>query len=180
MPTEDEIATAYADALAHAKRRAPRPDELTEAAIDAATNGVMWALEHYDPAQASKGFGPFCAAAVKRFVWRGIEAHAKRHHQRPGMVPLAEWNTEDGTQLARPCYGGSGEIPLPLSVQELPADLRDAVAFFYVHGFNQRECAMLCGVSLDTFQQRLKRAAELIGRDLRQPDREPGERRLVR
>lgn len=171
-PTDAEIEEAYRLALAYAKRRAPRPDELTECAIDGATSGVMWAIEHFDPTRGG-GFMGFCASAVKRFVWRATELHARRYHNRPGTDGLPD------DLAAREQYG-VGVIPIPSAVADLPTDLRDAVRFFYIDRFDLRECGLLLGVAPETVRQRLSHAARILGAGLIPRRRGTGEKRLKR
>jgi DNA-directed RNA polymerase specialized sigma24 family protein len=186
-PTDAEIATAYALALSYAKRRAPGPDELTECAIDAATDGVMWAIGHYSAEKAPKGFLPFAAAAVSKWVWRKVSEHAKRHAERPGVVSFDSL-ADDGTD-APAAYAGEwlednkrslGNVPLPAILADLPDDLLAAVRFFYVDKYDLRECGLLLGCEMETVRRRLKAAADILGDDLPARARRNGEKRMVR
>jgi DNA-directed RNA polymerase specialized sigma24 family protein len=183
-PTEREISDAYTFALNHAERQAPRPAELTEAARDAATDAVLWAIKNFKPALGE--FGPFVRAAVRRIVRFGVAKKRRKLGRRPLVFGLPMWDSDSypqdvvGDELdARPVHG-VGEIELPLSVRELEPELRDAVRLFYVDRFGLRECALLLGVSLETVRRRLARAARLLGQGSDPPRRGTGEKRMTR
>ncbi len=163
--TPEQIERAYRWAMKYANRRVPRPDEMREAAIDAATDAVLWALKKHNSATAS--FDTFCSNAVKAFVWRQISNVANRIKRRPDHERLSE------SIQAKP-------RPVASDLIDLPKDLFDVVDFFYVHGFTMRECAALLGCSPETIRVRLQAAGRLIAGGATKPARKAGEKRLER
>jgi DNA-directed RNA polymerase specialized sigma24 family protein len=193
-PADADIEAAYVAALAYAAQRVRKvrgPDSMREAATDAATSGVMWAVRRFDPAQAPRGFGPFCAAAVRRWVWRGIRKHVLAHRNRPAVVSYDALPGKLGEHLETVVgmHSWAGEWlvdrkpntgELTEAIEGLPPDLRDAVRFFYIDGYSQRDAALLCGCSQFLFRERLIEAARRLGLGLSIPRRATGKRRLVR
>ena len=85
MPTDTDFSEAYEWALEHAAIQSRgRGADLAEVAHDAATDGVVWARDNYNPAKGA--FCPFSAAIVRRCVSRAIQAHNRR--DRPSVFSL--------------------------------------------------------------------------------------------
>lgn len=172
MATVDDETLRTTLNLAHkyAAKRA-HTDERREEAIDAATDGIMRALENYDA-----GRGPFLAYAmsiVRLEVFNRLRRHGNKAARRPLMTQLSEeFQAGEDAQPA-------GEVPMSAELKDLPEDLRDAVRFYHIDGFDLRDCGLLMGCSAETVRQRLHRAAELLAPDAAEkPDRQPGERRM--
>ncbi len=154
--TDDETATAYRLALNYARRQAGgRGDELTTALQDAATDGVMKAIQRYDPARSTGGFGPFCAGVVKNTVRTAARAAATRRRARPTVGPLPD----DCEASALPA---AGEVPLTPTLNDLPPDLRDAVRYVFVDGYTHREAGAIMGVAHRIIHKRLRQAAAIL------------------
>lgn len=182
-PTDEEIAEAYKWAMTHAEREAPRPYDLAEFIQHQATLAVLWAREHYTAAAGE--FGPFARSVIRRAVRHKVQNWRRLHGNRPRHVSLSGLDDPDEYRhpvelVADRAPQGPGELNLPLAIRELPADLRDAVRFFYVDRFDVRECAMLLGVAPETVRARLLAAARMLDPDAVKPPRRAGENRLTR
>jgi hypothetical protein len=108
--TDDDIATAYAEAQKYAARRSRRRRrEFGDLIHDAAADAVVRARDHFDAARAGAGgFASFCAAAVRQFVRRACDVARKKEAARK-TAPLArvtlsdeEWGDVAG-KPNRPC-----------------------------------------------------------------------------
>ena len=172
-PDADELTGAYEASIRYARRRAPWPDTLTEKAIDAGTDGVLWARANYFAKRGT--FAAFAAAAVKRFVTSCLRHEASKFRNQPTRQGLHEGIP------ARQISDNGAEVPLPLAVRDLPADLRDVVRFFYVDRFDIRECSLLLGIHRETVRARLKEAAARLAEDLpeQQRPKRAGEKRMT-
>ncbi len=177
MPTDDELRRALDAAQRFAMKRASRPHELAEAARGAAVESVVWASKRYDPTRTGKfggdkGFVGFALSVAYKWVHREVRRYQARQHVRPAHEEISE------AVPARPDPEGSSCIPL--SLLELPDDLRDAVRLFYIDRFDLRECALLLGIGRETVRARLKQAAEILGQGMPLRRRQAGNRRLLR
>jgi hypothetical protein len=161
---ESEIKIAYERATQYAATRAHTNPLFAEEIHDAAVNGLMWAIERCNNLET---FQVYCRSAVMRFVSRRIHKEKAKRDRRPLAQALPE-------QLA----GRKTQPVQPTTIEELPKELADTVCFYMVHGFNMRQIGLLMGVSADTVQERLKRAAEMIAGGRDQPERRKGEKRL--
>lgn len=167
--TDTEIAEAYTRALAHAAGVGRRFPALAELALDAATDGVLWAAQHYN--RAVGPFVAFAGAAVRRFVGRALHKAADKRRDKPTVGTI----TDDLAARETPA---AGEVPLSATIRDLPDDERDAVRLFMLDGYNLRDCGFLLGCSPETVRTRLRQAAERLAPNAARPARGNGERRL--
>ena len=168
---DDEMREAYSWALDHAAiATRGRSADLTEAASDAATDGVMWARDNYDPAKGD--FGAFAASAVRRCVGRAIMAHVQR--DRPTVVSLDDEGCRNELAAAR-----DASTP-PLTIADLPDDLAFCVRLYMVDGFNLRDIGLLTGSGPNAVQRKIRQAAALLAPGRMAPVRKAGARRLGR
>ncbi len=176
-PTEDQIEKALrlAQGFAVSASRG-MCGNLREAALDSATDAIMWAFKHWAP--SSGGFEAFAASVVRTWIPRTITQERRRFAASPAHVELRE-------ELAAPAlkeHDDGRDFNLPESIQRLPDELRDLVRLFYVDRFTLRECALLFGIGPETARVRLKRAAELLaGEDTHlKRIRRSNEKRMIR
>lgn len=180
MPTDEQIKEAYAYALAFAAQQAPGQNEMADAAINAATDAVMRAVEKYQPERGE--FVRFAKGAVRTFVRRGLAKHRLKLARRPQTLTIDAENDEGEKRhpewLATTKEHGPGELGLPLSVRELPRELQDTVRLYYLDGLKLREVALLTGVPYKTAWDRLREAARRLGGGMRPRRRKTGARRV--
>ncbi len=152
-PTPAETTKAYRLAMAFASRLAPGTNERADAAKDAATDAVVWALSRYDPRLGS--FEAFALSAVRRFVGRKIKVLNRKAATRPAVGELTE-------EMPAVNPDRFEAIALGVSIRELPDDLRDTVRLFYIDRYTMRDCGLLLGCALATVRKRLRRAARIL------------------
>lgn len=180
--SDDELAKAYNEALRYAaKKAAGRGDELEQALIDAATDGVMKAREKFDPAKSKDGFGAFCGAVVRSRVARAVGRWAEQLRTRPGMARLGDLDQEEGEAYSPPAPDKpiAGSIPLGADLRDLPEHLRTAVRFVYADGYSLADAGLLLGVAAPTVGDWLRKAAAMLAEDgAVAPARRKGEKRV--
>lgn len=167
-----ELADLLDAAHGYARRQAGQNHELAEVLIDAATDGLCRAHRQFDPVRG----------AWKAFAWRVIKSEVRvavrryrdRKAARPGFGPLPDIDPAART------LPSAGAIPLPAVVRDLPADLRDAVRFYYVDGHDLEDTGLLMGCGKDLVRKKLAEAAAMLAPDLDAPTRTKGTRRLER
>lgn len=164
--SEDEIAQIYKWALQHANGCVQRPAEAKEGARDAATDGVVWAINNYDPAKGP--FRKFAQYTVRLVVRLFMGRTHDRRQNRPPSLSLSSTGTdEDGErfEFVASDHAATGRVPMGSAINDLPEELQSAIRFYFVDGYSFRDCAMLLGCSAETVRFRLQRAAEILKPD---------------
>lgn len=169
--SDKDVADAYAWALGHAAHASRgRCPDLAEAIHDAATDGVVWAVESFDPSKVGRGgFASFSASAVRRCVKRALYQWVNR--ERPDVFSI---DADGGPEPE------SNAAVQPLTMADLPEDLAFTVRLYMVDGYSLREVGVLTGVGPNVVQRKLRKAAELLAPGRVKPQRKAGERRLGR
>lgn len=139
-------------------------DETAEALNSAVGDALIWAIGHYDAAAGS--FQVFALAAMRRFFTHTIASLRRRDKGRPGRAELDD-EFEGALECRRP---DSAEAKA--TINDLPAELSDAVRLYFVDGYTMRECGLLLGCSPDTVRRRLHQAAHLLAPGMAAPRRE--------
>lgn len=157
---EAEIAAAYAAALSYARTSASRGgDDLSERLIDAATDVVLWARDHYDPGRG-KPFGAWCHGCVSLAVRRAT--HRAASYPRPDRGrgrPADDAARDDPPARAE---GMPTDRPTVEAFADLPDDLRFTARLTCVDGYSYEDAGLLTGVSKEAVRLRLIRAAKLV------------------
>lgn len=159
---------AYAAALRHVLYSScGRGDEYTDVLLDAATDGIIWARDRYDPARGP--FGAFAGVAMRRCVRRAMIAHGQR--VRPMVYHMG--TREEADLQAQP-------DAVPMLIGDLPDDIAFAVRLYMVDGYDLRDCGLLLGAGPNAVQRMLRKAGMLLAPGRVVPVRRAGERRLGR
>jgi DNA-directed RNA polymerase specialized sigma24 family protein len=132
-----------------------RTEEEREVAVDAATDAIVKALESFDPTRGD--FGTWALLHVRPKVHQRIGRHRARFHGRPAVGQMPDEFDAEARDLP-----SAGRVPMTADLRDLPADLRDAVRFFYIDGFSLRDCGLLLGCSHHEVRARLAQAAGLL------------------
>lgn len=177
MVSDHDISAALTAVHALADSIAPRPADANDAARDAATDAVLWAIANYQSERGS--FSGMARSAAKRFIQRAMYRRAHKYAQGPVVLSLSGVG-DDGrdVDIAGPIAVDS--LALPDSLQQLPEDLRHVVRLFYIDQFDMRECGLLLGVGHETVRRWLGKAAKLLQPHSPRSSRRNGEKRLVR
>lgn len=175
---EDVMADVYTRALRHAEIMTQRrgSDELSELALDAATNAIMWSRDNFDPSKATgTGFRGFAMQAVRVSVARAIAGHFRR--DRPVMQSL-DTELEDGRRSGDAVEGGA-EVER-LTIADLDEELAFIVRLYMIDGFTLRDIGLLIGCGAEAVRRKIHHAAELLAPGRIKPTRRNGERKLRR
>lgn len=168
---EAEFARVYAWAMRHVLFEARgRGDEYRDALLDAATDGLLWVRDRFDPAFGRDGFRHFAERVVRQAVSRAKLRRFERGQSRPGMEALA------GDTPASPKESSAA----PLMIADLPDDLAFVVRLTFVDEYDLRDCGLLTGAGPNAVQAKLRKAAALLAPGRVVPARAAGARRLGR
>lgn len=151
----DDVLSAALERAHRWAERKGRTDEEREVARDAATDGVLKALERFDSALGT--FDVWAMQHVAMRVGKALSRHRDRVKDRPAVGPIS-----DDMDVAAPEQTSPVDVPMTPGLAELPAYLRDAVRFVHIDGFSEREAELLLGCSRRQLREWLRRAAQLL------------------
>lgn len=169
VPTQDEIGAAYKLALSAVTATVPATAE-RDRAIDAATDALLWAIEHY---RAPVPFLAFFRPVLRTFLVRATYRFRRKlanWREYTGSEGIVSVRREDGDTVSvsfRRDWLDPRTVRNPLA--PAVADLAPSVAFvgllYTVGGHTMREIADIRGCSPNTVMNYLNEAARQLATD---------------